>query len=811
MKNKWTLVDRVLLLCAAAAFGYFLHTYPGLFPEASIRRPMDSGDIRAKGEAFIRNIGYNPSDYRLRIAMEGNADEIAYLERTWGSRKTNRLLTDSIPGYFWTLRWNKNKSSADSSKKREDVKEKVDDVMFGHLQLSLDLKGNPIRFEKRRANPQASTPGMRAVSEPEARALAERFFDSCTAGRLQDWTFSRMEERPTPEGSRRLYRWKDNRLIAGQSGTFEVGIRDGRVDFCNRSLEIPKTEMEKSKSRNRIESFLFIVPFLFFILCGVVFLIKRLRQDLVDMKSGWIVGLLVFIGWALNFLLNRQGNELAWEMAVGFLFTTPFVVGGAWLLFVLGESFTREVWEEKLLTSDMLRRKPLFPELGKSLLFGIAFACLCLGVYSFFCDAAIRWLGGVFVLKDNQLNAFSARFPATVVLGKSMMESVYFAVAFGFFLLSFLKKYVKQTVVLVLTALLLLLFVPFAIPSLSFPQSFGTGFLMGLLFIGFFLRYDWMAIFTGMVFVPVLFYGAAFLTTGTGVLQLHGAGLFFAVLAVLVWALLSLRAEPVSKEAVRFVPEYVQRIYEKERIQRELEIARNVQLNFLPRIQPQVHGLSVASFCIPAREVGGDYYDFIYLGPRKLGVAIGDVSGKGIPAAFYMTMTKGFLKSQARTLTSPMEVLIHLNELFYENSERGMFISMVYGVFDLDARTLTFARAGHNPMLAKRSGGGAIEEVSSNGIALGLEAGPLFEKNIQEKCIRLKKGDIFFFYTDGLNEAKNRKQEEFGEKRLKDSIRMSEQLSAEDMLKTIRENIHGFTGDTLQHDDMTAVIVKILP
>jgi sigma-B regulation protein RsbU (phosphoserine phosphatase) len=198
------------------------------------------------------------------------------------------------------------------------------------------------------------------------------------------------------------------------------------------------------------------------------------------------------------------------------------------------------------------------------------------------------------------------------------------------------------------------------------------------------------------------------------------------------------------------------------------------------------------------------------MGYRKLGVAIGDVSGKGISAAFYMTLTKGFLRSQARNLQSPRDILINMNELFYENADRGVFISMIYGVFDLAAKTLTFARAGHNPMISRRSGKGLVEEMNPPGIALGLERGDIFPRTIEEKTIGLEKNDVIFFYTDGLNEAQNNFHEAFGEKRLMSIVEAHCGFSAEGLLDKMQQEIHRFTTDAPQHDDMTAVVVKIL-
>jgi len=187
-------------------------------------------------------------------------------------------------------------------------------------------------------------------------------------------------------------------------------------------------------------------------------------------------------------------------------------------------------------------------------------------------------------------------------------------------------------------------------------------------------------------------------------------------------------------------------------MQRELEIARDVQMGFLPNEMPEINGLEIAAQCIPALEVGGDYYDFIPLNSNKLGIAIGDVSGKGTQAAFYMTLTKGFLKATAKNMDLATEVLVQVNKLFFENAKRNTFISMVYGIFDLDTKSLALARAGHNPVMMHQKIRGEVQEIQSEGLALGLDSGSKFDNKIQEVNISFEKGDVFVFYTDGLTE-----------------------------------------------------------
>ena len=231
-------------------------------------------------------------------------------------------------------------------------------------------------------------------------------------------------------------------------------------------------------------------------------------------------------------------------------------------------------------------------------------------------------------------------------------------------------------------------------------------------------------------------------------------------------------------------------------------------MSFLPKENPKIKGIDIASICIPAFEVGGDYYDFIQLSENKFGIIIGDVSGKGTQAAFYMTLTKGFLKALAKQSDSPSEVLSKMNELFYENVERGRFISMIYAVVDLEKKIIKIARAGHNPVIL-HDVSGKVNLISPNGLALGLEKGPLFRKVISEFEEKLEPGKNFIFYTDGFTEAANKKDEEFGVERLSEIAMQNYNKSADEILNEIIKDVQKFIGKAKQHDDMTMVMLKV--
>ena len=258
------------------------------------------------------------------------------------------------------------------------------------------------------------------------------------------------------------------------------------------------------------------------------------------------------------------------------------------------------------------------------------------------------------------------------------------------------------------------------------------------------------------------------------------------------------------------VRDLLQQVGEKKRLEEELRIAHEVQMSLLPRDTVTVPGLDITGACIPAREVGGDYYDVIRLGERRLGVLVADVSGKGTPAAFYMAELKGLVLSLSRVHESPRQMLIEVNRLLSGNMESGRFVTMMYAVVDTGRNVLTCARAGHGPLIHVAGAGGGVRVVAPDGLIAGL-AGfeQRFEAIIEEETREIDSGDLIALYTDGVTEAMNSDEEQFGEQRLTQVL--EEHRTAD--VATVRQEILGgvsrFAGDTAQHDDMTLVLLKV--
>lgn len=244
----------------------------------------------------------------------------------------------------------------------------------------------------------------------------------------------------------------------------------------------------------------------------------------------------------------------------------------------------------------------------------------------------------------------------------------------------------------------------------------------------------------------------------------------------------------------------------RELIESELKIASQIQKSFLPVAPPEHKGLKVATFFQPAKAVGGDLYAFILAGPDKVGVMVGDVSGKGTPAALFMAKTAAEFKFSSHNRTDPAEVVAKLNDSIASESTGGLFVTLTYAIFDLAAKKLTFANAGHLPIVVSRPNGQSELLSADGGMPIGVMADMPY-LNIE---VPLASGECYAFYSDGISEARNKKKDEFGVEALQKSLQTHHKLEVQQVLERAIEDVTRFIGKADQHDDMTLIIVQVL-
>jgi serine phosphatase RsbU (regulator of sigma subunit) len=246
---------------------------------------------------------------------------------------------------------------------------------------------------------------------------------------------------------------------------------------------------------------------------------------------------------------------------------------------------------------------------------------------------------------------------------------------------------------------------------------------------------------------------------------------------------------------------------DKERLARELLIAREVQQKLLPQELPSVDGIAVAASSVSAQEVGGDYYDFVAIGPDRWAFIVGDVSGKGTSAAFYMAELKGVFLALSRLTQSPSEFLVYANQALAPSMEKNVFISVVYGVLDLAKEQFTLARAGHCP-IAMVSGSGDARYLRTEGLGLGLDHGDVFAQVLEEETISLRRGDVFVLYTDGVVESRSEAGEEFGYDRFIETVQRHHDKPVKEMHSALLTDLNRFLGRADYDDDMTLLVLR---
>lgn len=243
---------------------------------------------------------------------------------------------------------------------------------------------------------------------------------------------------------------------------------------------------------------------------------------------------------------------------------------------------------------------------------------------------------------------------------------------------------------------------------------------------------------------------------------------------------------------------------ERERLQKELEIARNLQQRLLPHYAPSIRGLEIAASNIPAQEVGGDFYDFIPVDINSWGFVIADVSGKGMPAAIFMGLSRTIIRASTTGCQSLAQAIKQANELICRDSTSGMFVTLFYAVYDEDSRCLRYVNAGHIPPFLFRSSSDEVITLDARGIALGVIHGI----DLKEEEIYLEKGDVIVCFTDGVTEAINEQNEPFGSQRLTEIVKANGNADVNTIVQAISSAVLEFAGHHRQFDDITLMVIK---
>ncbi len=821
----------ILLLVIALSLWMIVVLYPSTHILGSLSLPLDTRDIVQLARELGAEMNIDLTDLSHRVRLKTNRALVRVVQQEQGFSRANEILRDGVVGSYWEVLWSKQKPirilTSGSDEQPEESRRRAERYLYGDLLFRFDTKGNFFGLRREIGD----TVALPSLQPDEARNIGEQFLARYTDFRfapdsirlissaedtvpersgISSRTLSRTGEKKIDLPHRTDYEFSYSALdtVIGKNLEFRIGVAGSIVSI----VDIQYTMPAKSSALD-IASYYSFFDFLLYtalVITLMVVGIRRFRAYEMGFKNALILGIIVAFASIVSyyFMLVGQGD---WEILIPIVFIVLFFGGGTLIAWSVAEVVGRETWKDKFVSFDLLLKGYAFhSRVGESVLRGVAFGFVSL----------LAWLGIAFVMhqlfptwshitEDTASRSFETMSPAIQIITGNFAEGVLIAGLSYLFILSLARQKIASTGwMIVLGAVVVGLLNAGHIQPVY--AGIGVETIAALVIIATFVRYDVLAGAIALVTQLTVADGVSlFVVGGPGFVE-SGVLLVVVMGAILLWSVLSMATRDRVHDFETITPAFARNITERQRLQQELEIAWTVQMSFLPKESPRIKGLDIASRCVPAKEVGGDYFDFVELTPRRLCVAVGDVSGKGTQAAFYMTLAKGFLRALSGKTKSAKEVLDEINKLFYQNVERGAFVSMVYGVFDLGKKKLSVARAGHNPILVKRVKGKEIEVIQPEGLALGLEEGKTFSRTLEQVELPLRKGDVYVFYTDGFTEAMNSRKEEFGDGRLVKTLADSTTTSAQGVLDEVFDAVRKFAGRAKQHDDMTIVVVRVV-
>jgi serine phosphatase RsbU (regulator of sigma subunit) len=851
---------------------WFFVAYPSQDPRSVAELSVDRSTIEQKASDWLKSMGHEVQNYDQHSRFKANRRLLDSLQTSFGRSEVIERLRGkeilNIEPYFWEVSLESQTSGEGEpveppGSSREDLKIHLDED--GNI---LEFVSPASILSTQKVN-RSAIAAIFGASKDSAATILSTYSDTLLSRHMQidlqrDWEQKEPQENrklsqfnsELKEG--RIYRlskqdiFKMAQFYLGQTGwdsseLIADTVQLNRTNSVNTAtatfnLSRPILEQELSLDVNftatgalqRITStynqtsggpdndqglwsVLRHALIILFVLGGVVLFFFRIRAGAIDTKPALVVSIVSGLAVSVMVLLFMiaeldvfSGNT-QWSQNIQVLVMAGLAGAGSslafFVFFAIGDSINRQHWPQKLNIYDYLRQGMIFNKpIGFMLVRSVMTAFVLAGLWTL-----LLWLFPQFYFNIGNvfLHEITAWPPLHVALSNALVS---LCIVLGIFLVLGGQTF-AQTKNKLFSSILMVIACGIAVP---FTGSFGPLFYefiiaagVGLAMVLIYLQWDFLTLFLS----HFLFLGLIKTTSGWIVSGSMDTYIFVSLILLMAFlmggGLVAIARGKEETVLSQYVPEYVEELAQEQRIRQELEIAREVQQSFLPIRTPEFDQLELAAICKPAYETGGDYYDFIPLDKNRVAVTIGDVSGKGIQAAFYMTFVKGILHSLCRELDSPAEILKKTNRLFWENAPRGTFISLVYGIVDLEEQTFHFARAGHNPVIRVNANNGSVEELQPKGLGIGLTKDYSFDQNIEEVKLDLSGDDLLILYTDGIVEALNENHIFYGTHRLNNLLNKNKQMSAAEILDLLSEDVRSFIGNAKQHDDMTMLIMKL--
>jgi hypothetical protein len=706
------------LLILIVAIIIVVKLFPIAHPNGGIKLPLDSRAIADRAKAVLDSLKIDASYLSPSTTFQIDKKLLRQVQQENGIARSNDMIRNNLPVYYWETSWKKKQlhilGLVNTEQENKSDFSKLSAFLKGDINLHLAPGGGVISFMREFPDSE----NIPTLDSSAARAMAEKFLIAfsgyISAPGIRDSSQSVKDAAAVPyvkfvnEQAIRLktrtdreYQWFTVSPQLHDTINIKTRIAGNILSSYSVSYNIPEKYAEKESLDFQIAAviIIFVVLIIFLLVLGF----KRMRAYEIGFKTALAAGIVVAIASCLEiFMMDTKLS--GWEFLIPLLLN-PILFGGAFIiLWAIVEAAIRDVWSEKFISIDLLRNGHFFhSRIGSNIIKGISVGVGALALW-----LVLAWLGNMITLlasessMESATQIFYTKNPAIYLLAYSLYAGLYFCVFFILFTVTLFRTWIKNAAIVLLLSAVVVGMTNF---EGIVPQYYGIIItaIVSLLFAWSFFRCDALVALTALFTWSAAKLVASLLSSGSPEFVVSGwlAIGFFGLL--LVYSLAALFRKREITDFTEIAPAFARHISERQRLQQEIEIARQVQMSLLPKTNPHLGTLTISSCCVPAKEVGGDYYDFIRLDDDKLGVALGDVSGKGTQAAFFMTLTKGFLRALVKYSDSPADVLTQVNKLFYENVERGVFISMLYAVFDVKNNRVSVARAGQNPVIAYKA------------------------------------------------------------------------------------------------------------
>ncbi|PKL81598.1 MAG: hypothetical protein CVV24_14425 [Ignavibacteriae bacterium HGW-Ignavibacteriae-3] len=793
-----------IVLFAAILFLYPYGTFNSLNFEIS--RPQ----AVKIGQDFLKSQDISTDGFFTEALLETHPIENKYFLKQLGTVGYKKILQDKDwPTRGWEIFIHQNLNRSLPQKQ---------------YKVFINSDGKVIGFNQSLPN----TIEIPSLKEAEALTLLKNYLSANTNFDLSRFRLEQNTQNNAGKRTDYTFQWeKEEKSIVGKwilKGTV-LGNRIGGYTY---TFEVPESERKYFEAGEAIfgtSSFIFVI---FLMMLAFFLFLKKYHQGEIWFSMGRNLFLFYFIlavvfwiniwpGFGkgiglgdINYTLTKAIALVIYGLIVPFFISLLLFAGWA-----VGESYARGLWPEKMRGIDgFIKGHWASIDTGSSLMKGMV-----LGIAYVLINVSVTLLlnkpdSSVFISNLSMLEIFMGFSPAVHILLHSLTSAVLASIVVTFFIINIsYQRWKKKWISIFLTGLVTMLGAVIAQtpPSMNnFAIDLLSYFLFGCAVGYLYFLFDLLTIGSMFFHATLISYGLVLGASPNSFYLINLIALcMFLVVTPVLYILSRIRRQEFVLENYG-VPSHIQRISERERLKKELEIAAKVQLSLLPKEEPKIPGYEISAISIPAIEAGGDYFDFVKLSGDKMGIAIGDVSGKGVGAAIYMTLTKGILQAHAEEDVSPKNVLGKVNRLLYKTIEKNTFVSMFYAILDTTNHKILYARAGHNPGILCSSESSGTKLLLSKGMALGLEEGSIFSSTLCEEEISIANGDVFVLYTDGFTEAMNERHEEYSEERFVKLIEANKNLGARELLNLILKEIKKFVDNYPQHDDMTILVMKRL-